>query len=616
MAAKTNVKVYVYFGGHIIPDDWVVQYSIAHKTAFRIKRDLSFAQFLSKLYQRLDVDVNQFGLRVCCKSYIYNGERMREMITEMTTDEDLQMYIDPDEGNEAIEVFVEIEPKYIDSATPQVSVEAFDLNEPYFSQPEVTPDFLAATQSIPNYCETSGAREVHRDSHTINYSELDPEFTWMYYSELDPEFGALIEYPEIVHPQLWLSSCPLIFYERVEMHRPYRVLRQFGRIQHIPPHPTDHDVEIKLHSYDRRGAGGRDWARFHRIYVDRWHGRLDSPVDYPFIEFSGPQTDPGYYEWYERHTRRLISPIDNLDDIGFQVGDPILLDLVGNQLISMSLAARAAQEARDWARFHRIYVDRWHGRLDSPVDYPFIEFSGPQTDPGYYEWYERHTRRLISPIDNLDDIGFQVGDPILLDLVGNQLISMSLAARAVSRDDDQIYDLFQDNATRMYAAGTQLLRRDGASSSLPPIPAIPPIPSPHRDRHVPMHGGMDDLSTTQGFMDMFGASTSQVPIFTDLVGPSTNDYVPDMPWSDSLATPHPPAIDTRFSSWGPHLELNLGYSSPQERIRPQYNVSPVPYPPDDTQFVDDVPADPDIRRDGRPRRTRRAPACGTGSHRH
>ncbi|XP_012853274.1 PREDICTED: uncharacterized protein LOC105972839 [Erythranthe guttata] len=193
MAAKTNVKVYVYFGGHIIPDDWVVQYSIAHKTAFRIKRDLSFAQFLSKLYQLLDVDVNQFGLRVCCKSYIYNGERMREMITEMTTD---------------------------------------------------------------------------------------------------------------------------------------RVLRQFGRVQHIPPHPTDHDIEIKLHSYDRRGAGGRDWARFHGIYVDRWHRRLDSPVDYPFIEFRGPQTDPGYYEWYERHTRRLISPIDNLDDIGFQVGDPILLDLV------------------------------------------------------------------------------------------------------------------------------------------------------------------------------------------------------------------------------------------------------------------------------------------------
>ncbi|XP_012853897.1 PREDICTED: uncharacterized protein LOC105973424 [Erythranthe guttata] len=245
---------------------------------------------------------------------------------------------------------------------------------------------------------------------------------------------------------------------------------------------------------------------------------------------------------------------------------------------------------------------------------------------------------------------------------------MSLAARAVSRDDDRIYDLYQNNATRMYAAGTQLLRRDGASSSLPPIPTIPPIPSPHRDRrtrrrssaaeratelehdvrqtregnyyastsrvppsgdiagpfasHTPFyadvsaHGGMDDFFTSQGFMDMFGASTSQVPTFTDLVGPSTNDYVPDMPWSDSLATPYPPAIDIRFSSWGPHLELNLGYSSPQERIRPQYNVSHVPYPPDGTQFVDDVPADPEIRRDGRPRRTRRALACGTGSHRH
>ncbi|XP_012849810.1 PREDICTED: uncharacterized protein LOC105969583 [Erythranthe guttata] len=97
---------------------------------------------------------------------------MKEMITEKTTDEDLRMYIDPDEGNEAIEVFVEIEPKYIDSAPPQMSVKAFDLNEPYFSQPQVNPDFLAATQGIPNYCETSGARELHRDPYTINYGNL------------------------------------------------------------------------------------------------------------------------------------------------------------------------------------------------------------------------------------------------------------------------------------------------------------------------------------------------------------------------------------------------------------------------------------------------------------
>ncbi|XP_012849998.1 PREDICTED: uncharacterized protein LOC105969764 isoform X2 [Erythranthe guttata] len=393
----------------------------------------------------------------------------------------------------------------------------------------------------------------------------------MPYSELDPEFGALLEHPEIVHPQLWMSSCPLIFYDRVEMCRPDRVLRQFGRIQHIPPHPTDHDIEIKLHSYDRRGAVGRDWAIFHNIYVDRWHARLDSFTDYPFIEISGPQTDPGYYDWYDRHTRRLISPVDNLDDIGFQIGDPILLDLVGNQLISMSLAARA-----------------------------------------------------------------------------------------VSRDDDRIYDRYQDNATRMYAAGTQLLRRDTDSSNIPPIPPIPSQTQGRRTRrrsgtaeleddvrqtregnyyastsrvppaedvvgplashtpfygHVPMHGGMDDLSGTHGFMDMFGASTSQVPTYRDLFGPSTTDYVPDIPWSNSLATPYPPAIDTQFTSWGPHLELNLGYSNPQERARPQYNVSPVPYPADDTEFVDDVPVERDVRRDGRQRRTRRPPACGTGGHR-
>ncbi|XP_012834033.1 PREDICTED: uncharacterized protein LOC105954895 [Erythranthe guttata] len=62
---------------------------------------------------------------------------------------------------------------------------------------------------------------------------------------------------------------------------------------------------------------------------------------------------------------------------------------------------------------------------------------------------------------------------------GNQLISMSLAARTVSRYDN-----------RMYAVGTRLLRREGVSSRIPPIPAIP---SPTRGRYNRRHFSTAEL---------------------------------------------------------------------------------------------------------------------------
>ncbi|KAL0378329.1 UNVERIFIED_CONTAM: hypothetical protein Sradi_3138400 [Sesamum radiatum] len=43
-------------------------------------------------------------------------------------------------------------------------------------------------------------------------------------------------------PELWRSTCTLIFYAIVEIHHPERVLRQFGMRQNIPEMPDSRDM--------------------------------------------------------------------------------------------------------------------------------------------------------------------------------------------------------------------------------------------------------------------------------------------------------------------------------------------------------------------------------------
>ncbi|XP_073318070.1 serine/threonine-protein phosphatase 7 long form homolog [Primulina huaijiensis] len=60
----------------------------------------------------------------------------------------------------------------------------------------------------------------------------DDQFKWLVY---DIEVVDVLSLPlECKHPTLWRSVCPLICFHIVEMHRPNRVLRQFGMSQNIP----------------------------------------------------------------------------------------------------------------------------------------------------------------------------------------------------------------------------------------------------------------------------------------------------------------------------------------------------------------------------------------------
>ncbi|XP_012851870.1 PREDICTED: uncharacterized protein LOC105971563 [Erythranthe guttata] len=56
----------------------------------------------------------------------------------------------------------------------------------------------------------------------------------------------------------------------------------------------------------------------------------------PFQPINGQDTEDGYEAWYDEHTRRFISPIDDLTSIDFQTGDRTIMNLVATRLASMN----------------------------------------------------------------------------------------------------------------------------------------------------------------------------------------------------------------------------------------------------------------------------------------
>ena len=95
------------------------------------------------------------------------------------------------------------------------------------------------------------------------------QIIWEPYTD-DVIFG-LPDYCTIAS-DLWLTISPLIFFYIVEWHRPDRVLRQFGLLQHIP---EQCDTELVLHKYDLRGRHDLDRMSIHHHYIQRWEARYD-----------------------------------------------------------------------------------------------------------------------------------------------------------------------------------------------------------------------------------------------------------------------------------------------------------------------------------------------------
>ncbi|KAI3453346.1 hypothetical protein Pfo_010009 [Paulownia fortunei] len=149
------------------------------------------------------------------------------------------------------------------------------------------------------------------------------QFIWQLY---DMTSQYITELPPYCSPQLWTSTCPLIFYARVEMHHSERVFRQFGMIQNIPPFLQDRDTE--LHRFDPH----------HIQYISVWIRRFETIVRKPLIRDT--VTRDGYDKWYDRVTHHFISPANKVQTPGYQVGDASLMQFLADQLTSFNISAR------------------------------------------------------------------------------------------------------------------------------------------------------------------------------------------------------------------------------------------------------------------------------------
>ncbi|KAL0346200.1 UNVERIFIED_CONTAM: Serine/threonine-protein phosphatase 7 long form [Sesamum radiatum] len=146
----------------------------------------------------------------------------------------------------------------------------------------------------------------------------------------DLDSDVIMAYAADFNPQLWRSSCPLIFYAIVEMHHPERVLRQFGMRQNIPEAIDTRDMS--LHQISRKNRTGTDWNLQHIQYISRWQRRYDTVVQRPPIS-NRRDTERGYWEWYNNITRHFVSSSTNRRvESGYQPGNAPMLQVVTDEV--------------------------------------------------------------------------------------------------------------------------------------------------------------------------------------------------------------------------------------------------------------------------------------------
>ncbi|KAL0431387.1 UNVERIFIED_CONTAM: Serine/threonine-protein phosphatase 7 long form [Sesamum radiatum] len=161
----------------------------------------------------------------------------------------------------------------------------------------------------------------------------EDQFIWQPY---DMDSDRIMAYAADFTPELWRSTCPLIFYAIVEIHHPERVLRQFGMRQNIPEMPDSRDMT--LHQISRKARTGTDWGVQHILHIRRWQRRRDTIVNRPPIS-NERHTERGYSEWYNNITRRFVSSSTSRRvESGYQPGDGCMRDIVAEQIQALRLS--------------------------------------------------------------------------------------------------------------------------------------------------------------------------------------------------------------------------------------------------------------------------------------
>ncbi|KAL2237365.1 UNVERIFIED_CONTAM: hypothetical protein Sindi_0928200 [Sesamum indicum] len=174
----------------------------------------------------------------------------------------------------------------------------------------------------------------------------------------DMDSDVIMAYADELNPQLWRSSCPLIFYAIVEMHRPERVVRQLGMRQNVPESTDTQDMS--LHQISRKNHTGADWSLQHIQYITRWQRRYDTVVQRPPIS-NRKETERGYWEWYYNITRNFVSSSTNRRvESGYQPGEAPMLQVVKNEVNALETLCRSN---------HRILKDIVNWWIDLNMGY-------------------------------------------------------------------------------------------------------------------------------------------------------------------------------------------------------------------------------------------------------
>ncbi|XP_073127156.1 serine/threonine-protein phosphatase 7 long form homolog [Henckelia pumila] len=155
------------------------------------------------------------------------------------------------------------------------------------------------------------------------------QFLWNVYDPKAPDVRSLTPDEELT--TVWRSVCPLVCFDIVEMHRPNRVMRQFGMRQSIPIPATNGD---ELHRLTRQGRRNYDWAVHHQGYLAQWENRHGLVVSSGYHHGVHPTTRD-YKRWYDQITVRFISPTTR--GAGYRTGDAPFRSLVTEEaMILMS----------------------------------------------------------------------------------------------------------------------------------------------------------------------------------------------------------------------------------------------------------------------------------------
>ncbi|XP_075647021.1 uncharacterized protein LOC142617932 [Castanea sativa] len=101
---------------------------------------------------------------------------------------------------------------------------------------------------------------------------------------------------------MWTARVPLVCFWLVEKHTPDRVLRQFGMVQEIPENV---DTDDALHKIDLRGKIEVDWRVRHCSHIQVWNTRAQKLCHGARLEGAMSSVHP-YFGWYGKVTWRFV----------------------------------------------------------------------------------------------------------------------------------------------------------------------------------------------------------------------------------------------------------------------------------------------------------------------